>query len=303
MAAPIHLALGRVTAPGAGRSRSGHGVRFTGDTPLVAAALDLLRDGPRPGPALASRLFGLRSVPPDLARRLLEELLGEDPRVRRDRRDVWRLARDPERNGDGFLLRDGDWTVVDVEATGGSPALGARIIEIAAVQVRGRRIEREFSSLVDPGIPLPAGVSRLTGITDAQLAAAPRFEEISDTVREMMEGRVFVAHNVAFDWRFVAAEMRRARSLLPTGPRLCTLRLAGRALPGLDRRGLDAICRFYGIEIARRHRAPDDARAAARVLARLLDEAERRGVTGWRELQGWLAGGNGGSPRGRKSRC
>ena len=101
---------------------------------------------------------------------------------------------------------------------------------------------------------------------------------------------MFVAHNAPFDWRFVTAEMRRASSLLPAGPRLCTLRLARRALPGLPRKGLDAVTRHYGIEIEGRHRAAGDAVATAGVLLRLLEEADRQGVTEWDGLQDWLSG-------------
>jgi DNA polymerase-3 subunit epsilon len=133
-------------------------------------------------------------------------------------------------------------------------------------------------------------VSGLTGIDAALVAEAPPFERIADHVRQHLEGRVFVAHNVGFDWRFVAEEMRRARAVMPSGPRLCTVRLARRALPGVRRRGLDSLARHYDVEILGRHRAGGDARATAEILLRLLEQADRGGIRDWKQLDVWLAG-------------
>lgn len=277
------------------------GVRFRDADALVARALATLEEAPRTSEALARRVLGLRRAPPGLAERLVGELLGGDPRVRVDAEGVWRLRR--VGRSAGRRLDELGYAVVDVETTGGVPRNGGRVVEVAVVRVRSGRIRGQFSSLVNPGVPLEPWVSRLTGISDRELADAPRFAEIGHLVRRELEGRVFVAHNAAFDWRFVSEEMRRAGSLLPTGPRLCTLRFARRALPGLERRGLDAVAAYYGIEVRPRHRAAGDAVATARLLLRLLDEASRRGIEEWGPLRRWLRGGgalrDGGLLRGR----
>ena len=101
---------------------------------------------------------------------------------------------------------------------------------------------------------------------------------------------MFVAHNVGFDWRFVAEELRMADSVMPDGPRLCTVRMARRVLPGLRRRGLDALSRYYQVEIVNRHRAGDDARATAIILLKMLEAADRQGIRFLDELQDWVAG-------------
>lgn len=263
------------------------GVRFTSSSTLVAHALEALDAGPLPSGELARRVLGVRTGPADVAERILRELLDGERRVERDPSGRWRLARERRTSG---RLAELDYVVVDVETTGASPGRGARITEIAAVEVRGGAITDDFSSLVNPGTTIPPWISRLTGITDEMVADAPAFGEIAGLVRERLEGRVFVAHNAPFDWRFVSAEMRRASSLLPSGPRLCTLRLARRALPGLPRKGLDAVTEHYGIEIEGRHRAAGDAIATAGVLLRLLEEADRQGVARWEEMQDWLGG-------------
>ncbi|MFQ5890644.1 MAG: PolC-type DNA polymerase III [Gemmatimonadota bacterium] len=265
------------------------GMDFSPDSPLVARALNLLEAAPCPTGALAKSVFGLTNAPPGLAARLVYDLLGTDRRVVVNEEGVWRLASPGDTRMDASLAAL-EYAVVDVETTGRSPATGGRIMEIACVHVSRGEIVGEFSSLVNPRRPISPWVSRLTGITDAMVATAPRFEELCEALCGRLRGRVFVAHNAAFDWSFLATELRLARALLPTGPRLCTVRLARRAIPGLRRRGLDALARYYGVEIRGRHRAVGDALATAAVLLRLLREADRKGVRSWGELQRWLAG-------------
>lgn len=286
-------------AAGASRAAPG-GVRFRDGSLLVSRALEALASGPRPATELARAVFGLRRAPEALTRRLLAELLGADARVTKNGEGVWRLVPESSREAADRSLRTIPYVVVDVETTSGSPDRGGRILEIAAVRVEGGRVVGEFSTLVDPGVPVPPWISRLTGITDAMVADAPPFEEVADRVRREVEGRVFTAHNAPYDWRFLSREMGRARSLLPTGPRLCTLRLARRALPGLERRGLDALARYLDIPVEPRHRAGGDARATARVLLRLLEAAERRGVERWSDLEAWL---DGKEPGGSRPEC
>lgn len=271
-----------------GGSRGRAGLRFESPSPLVGRALEEVRKGPRSTEALARKVLGVRNAPGELAARLLDELLGGHRALHVDGGGVWRLRETP--GPEGARLRELDYAVVDVETTGSSPARGDRVTEIAAVQVSGGKIVGEFSSLVNPRRPIPPWISDLTGITQEMVDDAPPFEEVAGLLRERLEGKVFVAHNVPFDWRFVTEEMRRAASLAPEGPRLCTLRLSRRALPQLPGKGLDAMARYYGIEIAGRHRAAGDALATATLLVRLLEEADRLGVTRWNEMNDWLSG-------------
>lgn len=269
---------------------SADGLRFREGSELLGRAVDALQGTPRSTGDLARRVLGVTSAPEELAERMVQELLGGDDRVDRDDRGRWRLSGEEDDGGPEASLSELEYAVVDVETTGTSPGSGGRMTEIAVMQVDSGDLVDEFSTLLDPERPIPPWVSRLTGITDEMVEGAPAFGEVAATVREMLEGRVFVAHNVSYDWRFVSEEMRRASSLLPTGPRLCTLRLARRALPGLDRRGLGALAEHFGVEVENRHRAAGDARATVTILNRLLEEADRTGVSRWGELRRWLEG-------------
>jgi DNA polymerase-3 subunit epsilon len=107
---------------------------------------------------------------------------------------------------------------------------------------------------------------------------APFFDHVAPEVLRRLQGRVFVGHNVGFDWRLVYSELNEAMGSAPSLRRLCTLRLSRYLLPRLRRRNLDALSRHYGFVNHARHRADGDALATARVLVRLLDDARTRGI-------------------------
>ncbi len=184
-------------------------------------------------------------------------------------------------------LRAVDFAVVDVETTG--TRLADRVTEIAIARVRGGEIVEVYSQLVNPQRPIPPHITALTQITWAMVKDQPPFRHIADQVTSRLAGHVFTAHNAAFDWRFVSGELSRG-GLQLAGPRLCTVRLARLLLPQLGRRSLDHVTRFFGIEIAARHRAAGDAEATARALLRLLRIAEDEGFTTWPLLEARLAG-------------
>jgi DNA polymerase-3 subunit epsilon len=265
------------------------GLRFETHTPLVQRALETVTREPIRTPDLAREIFGLMQAPPGLASRLVFDLLGEDSRFSVDSEGVWTVVEAPVDAGRATLL-DTRFAVVDVETTGSSVASGARVVEFAAVFVEAGQVRGEYTTLVNPEAWIPRWVTRLTGIEPEMVEDAPRFRDIVARVRESLEGRVFVAHNVGFDWRFVAEELRMADSLMPEGPRLCTVKLARRVLPGLRRRGLDSLSRYYDVDIVNRHRAGDDARATAVILIRMLEAADRLGIVYWDQLEDWVAG-------------
>lgn len=244
-----------------------------------------MRQGPVHTLELARDVLSL-SGHPGAASAAVFQLLGADPRFRVDAQGVWSL--DPGLAPLGQSLDEVRFAVVDVETTGGGVEYGHRITDIAIVEVQGGAIVDEYQSLVNPGRRIPPGVSALTGITNEMVAVAPYFEHVAEQVLARLEGRVFVAHNVSFDWSFVSGELIRTMGDAPQLLRMCTVRMVRRLVPALRHRNLDVVSRHFGVQIHARHRAHGDALATARVLLRLLDEARGRGLDDVASLEAYL---------------
>ena len=259
------------------------GVRFERSGGLVDRALALLEAGPSPTADVAARVMGLSGASGAAARAVFA-LLGGDPRFYVDAAGVWSLATGDEPKPAGRPLSAEEWVVVDLETTGGAPKRGHRVTEVAAVRVSGGRIADTYCTLVNPDRGIPRVIEALTGITQEMVMGAPRFHEVASSVESAIAGRVFVAHNAAFDWRFICHEMEMATGTVPAGRQLCTVRLARKLLPELPSRSLDALALYFGVAIEQRHRALDDAVATAKVLLRLLEMAEERGAEDWEGL-------------------
>lgn len=170
-------------------------------------------------------------------------------------------------------LRRG-FAVVDVE-TSGLDATKHRVIEVAVSQLSpAGQIEREWSTLLRPRGG--TGPVHIHGITGADLRDAPRFADVVSTLRDLLDGRILVAHNAAFDWAFLAHEAARSRTTLPVEERLCTVTLARQlGIPSRNLR-LGTLAEHWGIEVTQAHRAADDVRVLVEVLRRCLDEAGRQ---------------------------
>lgn len=157
------------------------------------------------------------------------------------------------------------FVMLDLETTGGS-ATHDRITEIAMVRVENSAVTARWSSLVNPGQPIPPFIESLTGINDAMVAEAPRFVDVLPQVKTLLQGAVLVAHNVRFDHGFLAHEMERAGDLLNVQT-LCTVRLSRKLYPQHKSHGLDAISLRHGLHNEARHRAMGDVDAVLDWLA------------------------------------
>jgi DNA polymerase-3 subunit epsilon len=124
----------------------------------------------------------------------------------------------------------------------------------------GDTVDFEWQSLVNPGVSVPAGITALTGIDNDMLADAPPFERVARELRERLEGRVFVAHNVRFDYGFIRREFAAIGTAWQS-PNLCTVRLSRALYPEMPRHNLDAVMERHDIRIENRHRAMPDAQA------------------------------------------
>jgi DNA polymerase-3 subunit epsilon len=163
-----------------------------------------------------------------------------------------------------------DLVFVDLETTGGSAAYD-RITEVGIVRVRNGELVEEWSSLVNPERPIPAYIEAFTGISNAMVADAPRFGEIAASVRQKLQGAVFVAHNARFDYSFLRSEFHKS-DMDFSAKVLCTVKLSRRLFPEYVRHNLDAVMERNGLTCGARHRALGDARVIHDFWSKLLRE-------------------------------
>jgi len=166
------------------------------------------------------------------------------------------------------------YVVVDIETTGGK-GKHHRITEVGAVKVVDGRVVDRYSTLVNPQRTIPAGITRLTGISADMVADAPYFADIVDDFERFMGDAIFVAHNVDFDYRFIAAEFARVGRRFRHA-RLCTCASMRRLYPGHRSYSLNALCAAYDISLTSHHRALCDAEAAAELLLLINEKRAER---------------------------
>ena len=172
-------------------------------------------------------------------------------------------------------IKDVEFVIVDLETTG-MHANQDRILEIGAVRVKGNKVEDTFERLVDPGCEVPRRITQITGITTADVCGESQVAEVLPDFVEFVGDAIFVAHNVTFDWKFIASELSRADLPALKNPTLCTVRLARRLLKGLPSRSLGSLIKHFDINTDARHRALSDVLATQEVLAQLLLMLERQ---------------------------
>jgi len=153
---------------------------------------------------------------------------------------------------------------VDLETTGTAPGYDA-ITEIGIVRVAAdpagaaAPAVSEWSTLVNPGVPIPPAIQALTGITDAMVRDAPAFAAIADEVAARTAGAVFVAHNARFDYGFLKHAFARLDRAY-TARVLCTVKLSRRLCPDAPKHSLDSVIERHALPVDDRHRALGDAR-------------------------------------------
>ena len=166
-------------------------------------------------------------------------------------------------------MKKPEYAIVDIETTGGN-ASNSRITEIAIVIYDGENVIDRFETLVNPQKEIPLAIFALTGITNEMVRDAPIFDDVAEQVFELLSDRIFVAHNVNFDYSFVRHQLEQA-GLKWTAKKLCTVRAARKIKPGLGSYSLGKLCQSLDIPLENRHRAGGDADATAVLLSRLLE--------------------------------
>ena len=190
----------------------------------------------------------------------------------------------------GTPLREVTFVVVDLETTGGSPHESA-ITEVGAVKLRGGEVIGEFSTLVNPGAPIPAFIQVLTGISSAMVATAPRIETVLPAFLEFARGAVLVAHNAGFDIGFLKAAAAVVGVPWPRPTVLDTVTLARQTLSRDEAPNckLSTLAALFRTETQPDHRALHDARATAEVLHALIERVGNLGVHSLEELASYTS--------------
>lgn len=159
------------------------------------------------------------------------------------------------------------YSVIDLETTGAN-SFGQKIIEIAIINYDGDKVEEVWSTLINPEKSINHGITMITGITNEMVEGAPKFYEVARKIVEMTEGRVLIAHNVFFDYRFLQREFS---DLGYTYKRdvFCTCKTSRKVFPGLPSYSLRALCDYFKINRRAANRALSDAEDCLAVMKKI----------------------------------
>ncbi|MFJ8235204.1 ATP-dependent DNA helicase DinG [Ureibacillus sp. NPDC094379] len=170
------------------------------------------------------------------------------------------------------MMESQKYAIVDLETTGHSPANGDRMIQIAIVIMKNWCIEKTFTSFIHPGQAIPLFVQDLTNITDIDVQDALPFESHAETIYELIQDSIFVAHNADFDLSFLQAEFKRAGLPEWKGKKIDTVELAKIIFPSSLSFKLGDLASDLNIPLDNAHRADNDAKATAQLLKKCWEE-------------------------------
>ena len=174
----------------------------------------------------------------------------------------------------GRLLDDyvSDYVIYDLETTGVSTKEDA-VVEISAVRVMGGAVVDEYTSLVNPGRPIPAHATNVNGITDEMVADAPTFDVVLKEFLEFVGDMILVGHNInTFDMKFLYRDSMEYYGLVPNNDYIDTLRMARKILTSLSNHKLVDLATHYGISTEGAHRALNDCRMNQQVFELMAKE-------------------------------
>ena len=170
----------------------------------------------------------------------------------------------------------GTFVVFDIETTGFSP-VSNRIIEIGAVKVINGEITDRFSTFVNPQVPIPFRIEKLTNINDSMVMDAPLIETVLPEFLDFCGDAILVAHNASFDMSFIKENVQR-QHLNREFTYVDTLGIARVLLPNQAKHTLDAVCKTLGISLENHHRAVDDAEATAQMFVKMIPMLKEQGA-------------------------
>jgi DNA polymerase-3 subunit alpha (Gram-positive type) len=180
------------------------------------------------------------------------------------------------RNSRGQSLGD-TCVVFDLETTGLSN-ITCKIIEIGAVKVEHGKITDRYSTFVNPKVPIPMNIEKLTDITDRDVENAPDIDQVLPEFLEFCGDAVMVAHNADFDMGFIGRECAR-QGFQRDFTVVDTVAMARVLLPGLSKFKLDNVAKAAGVELGHHHRAVDDAECTAGIFLRFSEMLADRDIS------------------------
>jgi DNA polymerase III epsilon subunit family exonuclease len=248
------------------------------DSDLIQDLIEFLKanGGSLPASNVADRILLIPTLNEEFAALLVADLIAYDSRIRLKDNNMLELNLP---NTDALKLAETEFIVFDTETTGSKPPY-SRMTEIGCYKVRNGEIVDEFETLLNPQAAIPPFISALTGITDEMVAKAPLFSDIAADLLRFIGDAVLVAHNAAFDVKFLNAEISRTfTGCKVANTHLCTVRLSRKLLPDLANHRLHTIAEHFSIPIYNRHRAGGDALATAKIFVNLLDDLNSRGIS------------------------
>jgi DNA polymerase III epsilon subunit-like protein len=222
---------------------------------------------------IARQLFGPQRHEMPEAQVVVRSLLDPDPRFLRTHCRRWSARWAPHLQQDGL---DVDYAVVDLETTGSVIGVDG-IMEVGLVRLSGDREVARYSTRVRTDRGIPPWVSRLTGISAADLADAPPLAEVAPELVRLLDGTVFVAHDIRFDLPFLRWSLLEIGHDLPCVTGLCTLQLSRALWPDAPSHSLGELAVTLDLAHVQPHRAGDDALAAAGILQQALQLASSLG--------------------------
>jgi DNA polymerase-3 subunit alpha (Gram-positive type) len=191
-------------------------------------------------------------------------------------------------DGDAGYELTGRFVVFDIETTG---LIASRdgITEIGAVKVENGKVIDNFSTFVNPGMPIPESITKLTGITDAMVAGAPGIDQAIGEFLDFVGGLPVVAHNASFDTGFIKYSARQSGREF-NNMILDTLQFSRKLFPELNRHKLDVVAKHLGISLKNHHRAVDDAQATAEIFIKCIGYVTEKGAVTVSDIDRVLSG-------------
>jgi|SaaInlV_200m_DNA_2_1039689.scaffolds.fasta_scaffold00001_707 DNA polymerase III subunit alpha, Gram-positive type len=171
-----------------------------------------------------------------------------------------------------------EYAVVDIETTGLSKHFH-QITELAAVKVKDNKVIDEFQTLINPKVPIPRFITRLTGIDNELVKDAPPIKKALPHFLNFLEDHTVIAHNATFDHGFLHQNALRHLKQEFNNQKLCTRKLANRLLPDLQSKKLSVICDHFNIINNQEHRAMSDVQVTNQVFQNFLDIMKKKKIT------------------------